>query len=137
MSSARALDQERTARAVAPKQAHRALAGPELERVCFLVRLVVLRRRHLQHGALARGRYVGVPGERVGLAELLPPVGRHLPRDPLERDLVRKVLAQRSRSTTMAMPWPPPTHIVSSPIVPSTSSRSLSSVHMIRAPVMP
>src|SRR5829696_2941810 len=42
-----------------------------------------------------------------------------------------------TRSTTMAMPWPPPTHIVSRPIVRSIDSRSFSSVFMIRAPVMP
>ena len=35
------------------------------------------------------------------------------------------------------MPCPPPTHIVSSPIVRSIVSRSFSSVFMIRAPVMP
>ena len=44
---------------------------------------------------------------------------------------------QSSLSTSIAMPWPPPTHIVSRPIVPSIVSRSFSSVHMIRAPVMP
>ena len=45
--------------------------------------------------------------------------------------------SQLSRSTSMAMPWPPPTHIVSRPIVRSSVSRSFSSVAMIRAPVMP
>jgi hypothetical protein len=45
--------------------------------------------------------------------------------------------AAYTRSTSMAIPWPPPTHIVSRPIVPSSVSRSFSSVHMIRAPVMP
>src|SRR5437773_272057 len=44
---------------------------------------------------------------------------------------------QRRRSTIIAMPWPPPTHIVSSPISLSSDSRSLSNVFMIRAPVMP
>ena len=44
--------------------------------------------------------------------------------------------AQR-RSTIIAMPWPPPTHIVSRPIVSSRDSRSFRSVHMIRAPVIP
>jgi alkanesulfonate monooxygenase SsuD/methylene tetrahydromethanopterin reductase-like flavin-dependent oxidoreductase (luciferase family) len=42
-----------------------------------------------------------------------------------------------SRSTTMAMPWPPPTHIDSRPKVLSASCRPLSSVVMMRAPVMP
>src|SRR3954453_13917998 len=37
----------------------------------------------------------------------------------------------------MAMPWPPATHMVSSPIVLSSDSRSFSSVVMMRAPVMP
>ena len=44
---------------------------------------------------------------------------------------------QFQRSTSIAIPCPPPTHIVSSPIVPSPVSRSLSRVHMIRAPVIP
>ena len=47
------------------------------------------------------------------------------------------VEVDQTRSTIIAMPCPPPTHIVSRPIVPSSASRSLSSVHMIRAPVMP
>jgi hypothetical protein len=42
-----------------------------------------------------------------------------------------------SRSTIMAMPWPPPTHIDSSPMVFPVSSRALSSVVMMRAPVWP
>ena len=37
----------------------------------------------------------------------------------------------------MAMPWPPPTHIVSRPMVFPASSRPLSSVVMMRAPVWP
>ena len=53
------------------------------------------------------------------------------------RATARERLAQRSRSTSIAIPWPPPTHIVSSPIVRSIASRSLRSVHMIRAPVIP
>ena len=44
---------------------------------------------------------------------------------------------QLSRSTSMAMPMPPPTHIVSMPKVWSRVRRSLSSVVMMRAPVMP
>ena len=44
---------------------------------------------------------------------------------------------QPRRSTIMAMPWPPPTHIVSRPTVLSASSSPLSSVLMMRAPVMP
>ena len=44
---------------------------------------------------------------------------------------------QFRRSTTIAWPIPPATHIVSRPIVPSSASRLLSSVVMIRAPVMP
>ena len=44
---------------------------------------------------------------------------------------------QRSRSTTIAMPWPPPTHIDSRPKVLSVSSSALSSVVMMRAPVWP
>ncbi len=42
-----------------------------------------------------------------------------------------------SRSTIMAMPWPPPTHIDSRPMVLPLSSRPFSSVVMIRAPVIP
>ena len=44
---------------------------------------------------------------------------------------------QERRSTIMAMPWPPPTHIDSSPMVLSVSSSALSSVVMMRAPVWP
>jgi hypothetical protein len=44
---------------------------------------------------------------------------------------------QLSRSTIIAIPWPPATHIVSRPIVASSVSSPLSSVVMIRAPVMP
>ena len=35
------------------------------------------------------------------------------------------------------MPWPPPTHMVSSPNSASCSSIAFSSVVMIRAPVIP
>ena len=45
--------------------------------------------------------------------------------------------AQLRRSTTMAMPWPPPTHIVSRPYVPPVVCRPWISVVMMRAPVMP
>jgi hypothetical protein len=37
----------------------------------------------------------------------------------------------------MAMPWPPPTHMVSRPKVLSSFLRPLISVFMMRAPVMP
>src|SRR5271157_1278432 len=37
----------------------------------------------------------------------------------------------------MAMPWPPPTHMVSRPTVLSLATRPLSRVAVIRAPVMP
>src|SRR5665647_934147 len=37
----------------------------------------------------------------------------------------------------MAMPWPPPMHIVSRPNCPSRAARPLSSVVVIRAPVAP
>ena len=45
--------------------------------------------------------------------------------------------AQPRRSRMIAMPCPPPTHMVSSPIVVSVVCRPLSRVVMIRAPVMP
>ena len=45
--------------------------------------------------------------------------------------------SQLRRSTIMAMPWPPPTHIVSRPNVLSASCRPWISVVMMRAPVMP
>ena len=44
---------------------------------------------------------------------------------------------QARRSTIMAMPWPPPTHMVSRPKVLSALCNPFSSVVMIRAPVMP
>src|SRR5215470_2464837 len=44
---------------------------------------------------------------------------------------------QESRSTIMAMPCPPPTHIVSRPNVLSWNWRLFSRVEVIRAPVMP
>ena len=74
------------------------------------------------HGALAVEQRHDVPPHPAALAEA---------GDQQERG------AQFRRSTSIAIPWPPPTHIVSSPIVPSSVSRSFSSVHMIRAPVMP
>ena len=43
--------------------------------------------------------------------------------------------AQLRRSTIMAMPWPPPTHMDSRPMVLPVSSSALSSVVMMRAPV--
>src|SRR6266705_289768 len=46
-------------------------------------------------------------------------------------------LPQMSRSITMAMPWPPPTHIVSSPKCSSWNCSESISVVVIRAPVMP
>ena len=46
-------------------------------------------------------------------------------------------LDQLSRSTIMAMPWPPPTHMDSRPNVLPVSSSALSSVVMMRAPVWP
>lgn len=42
-----------------------------------------------------------------------------------------------SRSTTIAIPCPPPTHMVSTPNVLSCVCRLLSSVAVMRAPVMP
>ncbi len=71
--------------------------------------------------------------------------GRHLREAHPQLLVERSRLCERSlvdvgfhrRSTSIAIPWPPPTHIVSSPIVPSRVSRSFSSVHMIRAPVIP
>ena len=44
---------------------------------------------------------------------------------------------QLRRSKTIAMPWPPPTHMVSRPIVLSWNWRLFSSVVAILAPVMP
>ena len=44
---------------------------------------------------------------------------------------------QLSRSMTIAMPWPPPTHMVSRPNVLSWVCRLFSSVVAMRAPVMP
>ena len=49
----------------------------------------------------------------------------------------RESRRQFRRSTIMAMPWPPPTHIDSRPMVLSASSRPLSRVHMMRDPVIP
>src|SRR5262249_14790584 len=54
-----------------------------------------------------------------------------------ERAVGRPRLSHYTRSTIIAMPWPPPTHIVSRPIVLSPAWRSFRSVAMIRAPVMP
>lgn len=42
-----------------------------------------------------------------------------------------------SRSITMAMPWPPPTHIVSRPNCLSWNWRLLIRVPVMRAPVIP
>ena len=48
-----------------------------------------------------------------------------------------RVKVNSSRSTTMAMPCPPPTHMVSSPNCLSFVRSAFSSVVVIRAPVMP
>ena len=124
MPGERALEQERPPGAVVAEQPHGAVAIPESQGVRLLRRLVVLWGDELEDG-FARGRDERVARECEGLAELEP---------PLQRDAV---VAQLRRSTIIAMPWPPPTHIVSRPIVPSSVSRSFRSVHMIRAPVMP
>jgi hypothetical protein len=47
------------------------------------------------------------------------------------------ILRYLRRSTSIAMPMPPATHIDSMPYVPSSVSWSLRSVVMIRAPVIP
>jgi hypothetical protein len=88
----------------APQQADGSVTAPELERLGLLVRLVVLRRRHLQHGITAGRRHERIPRECKRLAELNAPLGGDLPRDPLEQRDVGTVVAQLSRSTTMAMP---------------------------------
>lgn len=44
---------------------------------------------------------------------------------------------QARRSMIIAIPWPPPTHMVSRPKVLSALCSPFSSVVMIRAPVMP
>ena len=82
---ARALDQERSPRPISPQQPHGAVAGPKLERIRLLVRLVVLGRRHLQHRVVAGRRDVRVPRQRERLAELDSPLHRNLARDPLQR----------------------------------------------------
>ena len=46
-------------------------------------------------------------------------------------------LRQDSRSKIIAMPWPPPTHMVSRPKVLSWNRRLFRSVEVIRAPVIP
>src|SRR5450631_2518533 len=68
----------------------------------------------------------------------LGPRGRQLPgKRPLVVYQARKTPTLQSRSTIIAMPWPPPTHIVSSPIDLSWKSREFSRVPVMRAPVMP
>ena len=100
----RALDQQCAPSWVAPEQPHCPFTGPELERVGLLVGFVVLRRPHFQDRAFARRSDIRVTSERERLTELHAPLRRDLARDPLERDEIRKVVAQLSRSMTMAIP---------------------------------
>ena len=102
--SARALDQQRAPEPISPQQPDGAVAGPELERLPFFVGLVVLGRPHFQHPVFAGRGDVRVARERERLAQLHSPLRRHLARDPLERDEIRKVVAQRNRSTIIAIP---------------------------------
>ena len=79
------------------------------------------RRRRPRRPADGRAQ-LGRAGHRVAAPGRPPPVAG---------------AARLRRSTIIAWPMPPATHIVSSPIVPSIASRLLSSVVMMRAPVIP
>ena len=88
--------------------------------------------RHGPARPAARGR------GRPGRGRRRTPRGAGAPPPTRRRDRERAVgSALDSRSTIMAMPWPPPTHIVSRPIVLSCHSSELISVPVMRAPVMP
>src|SRR5205823_4945888 len=80
-----ALDQQRAPLAIAAQQANGAVTVPEGERVRLLVRLVVLRRRHLQHRVASRRRHERVAGERERPSELDLPLRGDLVRDPVQR----------------------------------------------------
>ena len=77
--------------AVATQQPHGAVARPQLERVRLLVGLVVLGRRHLEHGVVARRGDIRIAGECKRLAELDLPLGGDLARHCRERGDVRPV----------------------------------------------
>ena len=82
-------DQQGAPVSVSSQQAHDTRPVPERECVRLLVRLVVLRRRHLQDGAVTGRRRVRIAGERERLAEL---------DSPLRRDLARGRCEGRRRS---------------------------------------
>src|SRR6266516_2352756 len=65
----------------------------------------------------------------TGTSLTTPPSRCHVSCGPLP--------GQDSRSTIIAIPWPPPTHIVSRPNVLSWNCRLFRSVLMILAPAMP
>jgi len=84
----RPLREQRATVRVAPEQAHRTAAAPELERLGFMERLVVPGPRDLEHGVVADGRDEGITRERERRTELQPP----LPCDRLGRRLrVREI----------------------------------------------
>ena len=99
------------AAAVDPRDPRRVRAGvgrvdvaAEVERVGLVVRLVVLRRGHLQHRVVPDRGHERVAREREPLADLDAPLLRDLTRDALERGEVGTVVAQLNRSTNIAMP---------------------------------
>ena len=83
-------------------------------------------------GALAAGLHRPALVARRRLAPRTCPLGDH--RNGGHRGTET---GQLRRSTIMAMPWPPPTHMLSMPKVLSSNCRPLMRVVMIRAPVMP
>src|SRR6266576_6146573 len=72
---------------------------------------------------------------RVGAnrGRLRPPLGKN---DPIVRGL-REPARQDSRSMIMAMPCPPPTHMVSRPNCLSCHDSEFTSVVVIRDPLIP
>src|SRR5690606_29761479 len=99
----------------------------------------VLRAAELRHGGVERpGVAAGDDDARAAVDQAL----RDGEPDPAarpghDRGPAREPRAHASRSSTIAMPWPPPTHIVSSPYRLSWNCSEWISVVVIRAPVIP
>ena len=75
------LEQQCPPRSVAPDEPYGAVAAPQLERVRLLVRLVVLRQRHLQDGIGSCRRDEGVAGQRKRRTQRHAPLIRDLGSD--------------------------------------------------------
>ena len=84
-AGSRALDQHRATSVVSTEQTHGTLPGPQRERVRLLVGLVVVGRRHLQHGSGSGGSDEPETCQRKRRSQLDVPLLCHFVRDRGER----------------------------------------------------